>query len=300
MAHKAPRTITAEMVADAVYRAIPGLACDLPDDVKRALVAARAAETSPRGQVVLDHLIENAAIAACDRVPLCQDTGSVWACLEIGPETRVAGDVFAGVDAAVARAFAEARLRTSLACDAALDRSNTGDNTPAFCELSVASGHTDHSGHAAPAGTDPARARLHLMLKGGGSDNASRVVMLVPGAGRQGIVEEVVACVREKAASACAPVVVGVGIGSTFDKVAGLAKRALMRRIDEPTPHEGVAALEAELLAAVNATGLGPGGLGGATTALAVKANTAPCHIAALPLAVNMGCSAMRRLSIDL
>jgi len=280
------KRLTASMVADAVYRAIPTLAQVLPDDVRAALVSARAEETHPRAHVVLDHLVENFALAECDRVPLCQDTGVVWVCLELGSDVAVGGDIFSEVDAAVARAFDEARLRTSLVRDAAFDRSNTGNNTPAFCEIR----------------TTPKRcgARLHLMLKGGGSDNASRVVMLTPSAGHQGVIDEVVNCVRAKAVNACAPVIIGVGIGSTFDKVAALAKHALMRPLDEAAPDEQTAALEAELLSAVNATAIGAGGLGGVTTALAVKVNTAPCHIAALPLAINMGCSAMRRASIEL
>ena len=219
-------------------------------------------------------------------MPLCQDTGTVWASLEIGPDVLVAGDVLADVDDAVARAYDEARLRKSVVRDAILDRANTGDNTPAFCDIHPVD--------------EPGAARLHLMLKGGGSDNASRVVMLVPGAGKQGIVDELVRCVREKGANACPPLVIGIGIGGTFDKVAGLAKRALMRPVDEPAADPRLRMLEEELLAAVNDTGVGPGGLGGATTALAVRVATAPCHIAALPLAINMGCSAMRRCTIDL
>ena len=242
--------ITKSQVADAVYAAIPRLASELPADIEAGIAAARAVEDNPRGRAVLDQLAENARIAREDRVPLCQDTGTVWASLEIGPDVLVASDVFADVDDAVARAYDEARL--------------------------------------------------HLMLKGGGSDNASRVVMLVPGAGKQGIVDELVRCVREKGANACPPLVVGVGIGGTFDKVAGLAKRALMRPVDEPAADPHLRMLEEELLAAVNDTGVGPGGLGGATTALAVRVATAPCHIAALPLAINMGCSAMRRCTIDL
>ena len=138
------------------------------------------------------------------------------------------------------------------------------------------------------------------MCKGGGSDNASRVIMLTPGAGRQGVIDAVLACVREKAANACPPLVVGVGIGSTFDKVTGLAKMALMRPIDQVAPDPDAAELEAELLAAINATGIGAAALGGVTTALAVRVETAPCHIAALPLAINMGCSAMRRGTYEL
>lgn len=278
--------ITSQSVADAVRAAIPKLAFDLPADVLAGLMAARALEVNPRGAAVLDQLIKNAQIAQCDRVPLCQDTGTVWVSLEIGPDVMVAGDVLSGVDAAVTRAYEEAALRKSVVKDAIFDRSNTDDNTPAFCEIHPVS--------------ELGVARLHIMLKGGGSDNASRVVMLVPGAGKQGIIDALVDCVREKAANACPPLIIGVGIGATFDKVAGLAKRSLMRPIDAPAPDERTAALEAELLAAVNATGIGAGALGGAATALAVKVNTAPCHIAALPLAINMGCSAMRRCTVEL
>lgn len=278
--------ITKSQVADAVFAAIPRLARVLPPDVAAALAAAREVEDGPRGRFVLDQLMENARIAAEDQVPLCQDTGTVWVSLEVGPGVLVPGDVFSGVDEAVGRAYTEALLRKSVVRDAIFDRTNTGDNTPAFCDVHLVD--------------EPGAARLHVMLKGGGSDNASRVVMLAPGAGKRGVVEELVRCVREKGANACPPLVVGVGIGSTFDKVAALAKRALMRPVDEPADDPSVRALEEELLETVNATGIGPGGLGGRTTALAVRVNTAPCHIAALPLAINMGCSAMRRCTVDL
>ncbi|MEG0217641.1 MAG: fumarate hydratase [Raoultibacter sp.] len=280
------KLITSQEVARAVYEAIPSLACDLPADILAGLTGARALETGDRAREVLRQLVENAGIAACDRVPLCQDTGTVWVCLDIGPDVSVSGAVFSGVDAAVAAAYKEAHLRHSLVRDAFFDRTNTGNNTPAFCEVH-------------PVDT-PGTARLHLMLKGGGSDNASRVVMLTPGAGAPAIFDEVIACVRQKAANACPPLVVGIGIGATFDKVAGLAKRALLRPLDAPAANERTTQLEEQLLAAINATGIGPGALGGATTALGVKVNTAPCHIAALPLAINMGCSAMRRISLDL
>ena len=280
------RIISAREVADAVYAAIPRLACELPPDVLACLEAAREEESDPRGRIVLDQLVENARIAAADRVPICQDTGTVWASLEIGPDVHIAGDVMSGVDDAVARAYDEALLRKSVVGNAIFDRTNSGDNTPAFTDLHPVS--------------EPGVARLHIMLKGGGSDNASRVVMLVPGAGRTGIVDALVDCVREKAANACPPLVIGIGIGATFDKVAGLAKRALMRPIDADAPDEETRALEGELLAAVNATGIGAGALGGSHTALAVRVETAPCHIAALPLAINMGCSAMRRCTVDL
>lgn len=268
-----------------MYAAVPRLACDLPADVACSLRTACDLEAHERGGMVLDQLVSNAAIASEDRVPLCQDTGTVWVSLELGPDVLVSGDVFDEVDDAVARAYGEACLRKSVVRDALFDRANTQDNTPAFCEIHP---------NAEPG------ARLHIMLKGGGSDNASRVVMLVPGAGRQGVIDAVLACVREKGANACPPLVIGVGIGATFDKVAGLAKRALMRPIGSAAEDEAHRDFEAELLEAVNATGVGPGGLGGAHTALAVHVATAPCHIAALPVAINMGCSALRRCTVEL
>lgn len=277
--------ITKDMVARAVYEAIPRIACVLPDDVRAALERARRQEGATRGALVLDQLLENADIAARDRVPICQDTGTVWVCLEVGPDTLLAGDVFAEVNDAVARAYTEARLRKSVVRDALFDRANTGDNTPAFTDVHF---------------VETPGARVHVLLKGGGSDNASRVVMLTPGSGRQGIIDEIMDCVAHKAANACPPLVIGVGIGATFDKVASLAKTALLRPVDQRSDNPEVAAFERELLDRVNATGMGPGALGGRTLALAVHVNTAPCHIAALPLAVNMGCSAMRRATIEL
>ncbi len=278
------KIITKQAMAKAVYQAIPDIACVLPCDVKRSLVQARKAEGDTRGALVLDQLLENAEIAETDHVPLCQDTGTCWVCLEVGPDALVPGDVFDDVDGAVARAYTEALLRKSVVRDALFDRSNTGDNTPAFTDVhfSEASG-----------------CRLHVLLKGGGSDNASRVVMLSPGAGKQGILDEVMNCVRHKAANACPPLVIGIGIGGTFDKVAGMAKTALLRPVGSPAKDERTAAFERELLDMVNATGMGPGALGGKTLALAVHVNTAPCHIAALPLAINMGCSAMRRATFE-
>ncbi len=273
------------MVAQAVAEAIPELAFVLPRDIEEALVRAAETETSPRASEVLRILCENARIAARDRVPICQDTGSIWVCLEVGPDVLVPGDVFADVNAAVAEGYIKHNLRKSIVRNALFDRANTGDNTPAFTELRT---------------VDAPGARLQVMLKGGGSDNASRVVMLTPGQGREGIVNAVLDCVREKAANACPPLIIGIGIGATFDKVAGLAKHALMRPLDVPNPNADAAELERELLSRVNALGVGAGALGGATTALGVRVETAPCHIAALPLAINMGCSAMRRATIEL
>jgi len=278
--------LSAVAVAAAVRDAIPRVADSLRPDALEALRAAAQSERSPRGRAVLAQLLSNAGIAAGDSVPLCQDTGTVWVRIELGAEECLCGDVQSEIDAAVALAFREAKLRMSIVRDALFDRTNTETNTPAFVEVV----------HAARAGVG---ATVHLMLKGGGSDNASRVEMLPPGAGIEGVRRVVLETVEAKATGACPPLFVGVGVGSTFDKVAGLAKRALLRPIGTPPAGPSIAALEAELLAAVNATGIGPGGLGGDTTALAVHVMTAPCHIAALPVAVNLGCSALRSATIQ-
>ena len=259
--------LNAETVGEAVYDAIRQCAVTLRPDFQRAVEAAREeAVPESREAGVLDRILENARIGVTDGVPICQDTGSVWVCLEVGEKLSVPGKIFSRVNDAVARAY-------------------TGDNTPAFCELKLVSGTS---------------ATLHVLLKGGGSDNASRVVMLPPGAGANGVRKVVLDCVREKAANACPPLVIGLGVGTTFDKVAGLAKHALLREVDSPAASAEAAAFEEELLAEVNALGIGPAALGGAPTALAVHLETAPCHIAALPVAVNMGCCAMRSASVKL
>jgi fumarate hydratase subunit alpha len=278
--------LSSAVIAEAVRSAIPVAADSLRDDVLVALRSALERERSPRGRAVLEQLVENAAIAAEDRVPLCQDTGTVWVRVELGAEECVCGDLQAAIDAAVAEAYRDAKLRMSVVRDALLDRTNTRDNTPAFVEIAL----------GARPGTG---ATVHVMLKGGGSDNASRVEMLPPGAGIEGVKRVVLETVEAKATGACPPLLVGVGVGATFDKVGGLAKKALLRPIGSSPSNPRIAQLEAELLSAVNATGIGPAGLGGDTTALAVHVATAPCHIAALPVAVNMGCSAVRSASIE-
>jgi fumarate hydratase subunit alpha len=278
--------LTSASIAQAVRVAIPRAADSLRPDVLAALAGAAATERSPRGRAVLAQLLENARIAAADHVPLCQDTGTVWVRIELGADECVTGDLQGAIDAAVADAYRDAKLRMSVVRDALLDRANSGDNTPAFVDVVL----------GARAGTG---ATVHVMLKGGGSDNASCVEMLPPGAGVEGVVRVVLQTVETKAAGACPPLLVGVGVGTTFDKVGSLAKKALLRPLGSPPSDPRLADLEAELLAAVNATGIGPAGLGGDTTALAVHVATAPCHIAALPVAVNLGCSAVRSASVE-
>lgn len=282
----ATERLDAETVGEAVYDAIRQCAVTLRPDFRKAVEAARE-EAAPESREagVLDRILENARIGATDGVPICQDTGSVRVCLEVGESLAVPGNIFSRVNDAVARAYTDGRLRMSLVRDALFDRANTGDNTPAFCELKLVPGDS---------------ATLHVLLKGGGSDNASRVVMLPPGAGADSVRRVVLDCVREKAANACPPLVIGLGVGATFDKVAGLAKHALLREVGSSAASAEAAAFEEELLAEVNALGIGPAALGGAPTALAVHLETAPCHIAALPVAVNMGCCAMRSASVQL
>lgn len=276
--------LTAAQIGEAVRELVPRIACTLRPDVDAALRAAAVRERSPRGRAVLEQLVANADIAAVESVPVCQDTGSVWVRIELGSEETLAGNVLTEVNAAVAAAYRGSALRMSMVRDALLDRSNTADNTPAFVDLLWRPG---------------CGATVHVMLKGGGSDNASRVEMLAPDAGAEGVKRIVLETVAAKATGACPPLLIGVGVGATFDKVAGLAKRALLREIGTVPKDERIGAFEAELLDAVNATGIGPGGLGGDTTALAVHVVTAPCHIAALPVAVNMGCCAVRSASIE-
>lgn len=281
--------INPAQVGRAAYSAIRECATTLRADcfeaTQAALDAARAEDAGSREASVLGDIMRNARIGMNEGMPICQDTGSVWVCLEVGEELVIPGNVFSEVPGAVERAYTEGHLRMSMVRDALLDRANTQNNTPAFTEIHIVPGNS---------------CKLHVMLKGGGSDNASRLVMLPPSAGWDGIKAEVLACVHEKAANACPPLLIGIGVGATFDKVAGLAKMALLREVGSPAESDEAAAFEKELLDEVNATGIGPGALGGTPTALAVHLKTAPCHIAALPLAINMGCCAMRSRSMQL
>lgn len=271
-------------IAAAVSGAIAEAATGLRPDVRAAMERAAVTEVSERGRAVLAQLLENDRIATRDRVPLCQDTGTVWVWVELGQAECLDGDLQLAVDGAVARAYRDNALRMSVVRDALGDRTNTGDNTPAFIDLTLRPG---------------TGATVHVMLKGGGSDNASAVGMLDPSAGHDGIVRFVLEAVAARATGACPPLVVGVGVGSTFDGVGKLAKKALLRPLDLPAVTGAAAELEEELLVGLNALGIGPAGLGGSTTALGVRALSAPCHIAALPVAVNLGCSAMRSASVE-
>ena len=277
------REVHVDRVSDAVAEMVMRTNTDLPDDVTAALVAARERETSDVAQEILDQLLRNAEIARETKVPLCQDTGVAVVFADIGQEVVfVCGDLQAAVDAGGRRGCDEGVLRKSLVRDP-LDRSsNTGDNTPAVLHVTLVPGD---------------EVTLHVAPKGGGSENMSALWMLTPAQGREGVIEAIVAQVRAAGGMPCPPLVLGVGLGGTFELAALLAKRALLRPLGEPSPIPDVAKLEAEMLARVNATGVGPMGLGGVTTALAVHIERHPCHIASLPLALNVQCHAARHMT---
>ena len=256
---------------------------NLPGDVFAALADARARETSPIASEVLDQLLLNAERAEATGLPLCQDTGVAVVFVDLGQDAHlVGGGLQEAVDAGVRRGDEEGYLRKSVVRDP-LDRStNTGDNTPAVVHLRLVPGD---------------RVTVHFAPKGGGSENMSALWMLTPSQGRQGVVEAIAAQISAAGGMPWPPLVLGIGLGGTFELSALLAKRALLRPLGEPSPLSEVAELEREVLEAVNATGVGPMGLGGNTTALAVHIARHPCHIASLPLALNVQCHAARHMT---
>jgi len=251
---------------------------NLPERVLLALRRAADVESGP-ARAVLEALVENARIAAERRIALCQDCGLPLVFAEIGRQCHLSGDLYAAVNDGVARAYADGYLRKSVLGDPLRRDSNTGDNTPAVVHVRI---------------TDGDGVTLHVAPKGGGSENMSAVDMLVPAVGRQGVIDRVVKQVTLAGGKPCPPLVLGVAIGGTMEQAAVLAKWALMRELGEPSPDPETAELEKDILEAVNATGVGPMGLGGRTTALAVHVEKHPCHIASLPLAINLQCHAAR------
>ncbi|NPV28928.1 MAG: fumarate hydratase [Firmicutes bacterium] len=273
------RELTADLIEARVAELCQEASFELPCDVEAALAAALEQEESPLGRMILKDLLENAALARQERIPLCQDTGLVVVFVEIGQEVRVTGGSLGdAINRGVARGYREGCLRKSVVADP-LRRVNTGDNTPAVIHYEIVPG---------------AAFRLSVMPKGFGSENCTALGMLRPTAGREGVKEFVTAAVRQAGANPCPPVVVGVGLGGTAEKALFLARRALLRPLGAFHPDPEVATLEAELKEAVNALGLGPGGLGGTVTALAVHIETYPTHIAGLPVGVSISCHAAR------
>lgn len=257
----------------------------LGDDVLNAFKSALETEVSETGKDVLVQLIENAEIAAAERVPMCQDTGFAVFIVEVGQDCHiVGGSLYDAIHAGVRRGYGEGYLRFSIVGHP-LERVNTGDNAPAVVHIELVSGD---------------KLTIHMTAKGGGSENMSSLKMLKPSDGLQGVKDFILETVRLAGPNACPPMVVGVGIGGTFEKVAYLAKKSLFRPIGIRSPRPEIAALEEELMESCNKLGIGPQGMGGRTTALDVKIEIYPCHIAALPVAVNINCHASRHKHVVL
>ena len=277
-----------EIKAAAVTEAVAALCIEanahLPADVEAALAAARAAEPWPLAKHTLGLLEKNLEMADQCALPICQDTGMAVVFAELGQEVHIDGDFEAAVNEGVRRGYGEGYLRKSIVGDP-LRRVNTGDNTPAALHLRLVPGD---------------KLRLTVAPKGFGSENMSRLAMLRPADGVEGVERFVLETVRLAGPNPCPPMVLGVGIGGSFDGVALLAKQALLRPLDKPNPDEYYAKLEKKLLAAVNELGIGPQGFGGKTTALGLAIETAPTHVAGLPVAVNVSCHATRRASAEL
>ena len=258
----------------------------LPEDVLNSLRKARAEEESPLGRIVLDQILENAQIAAEEKVPICQDCGTAIVFLELGEELEITGgnlNLYAAIEEGVRRGYKEGYLRKSI-CHP-FTRKNTGDNTPAMIYTDIVPGN---------------KLKIMFCPKGGGSENMSAIKMLSPSEGIEGVKKFVIETVKSAGSNPCPPIVVGVGIGGTFERVALLAKKALLRPFGSQNTDSELAALEDELLEEINYLGIGPAGLGGSTTALSVHIEMLPCHIASLPVAININCHAARHKEVTI
>lgn len=272
------------MTAAEITEAVKDLALkanfELGGDVLAALEEAEASEESPIGRRTLATMRENAGLAREKRLPLCQDTGSASVFLDLGQDLRVEGDLTEAVEEGIRRGYREGDLRKSIVADPLFKRANTGDNTPPFLHVRVVTGES---------------ISITVMPKGAGCDNASRLVMFRPTTSMETIKSFVLSVVADAGPGSCPPLVVGLGIGGTFDTAGGLAKRALLRPLGERNQDSRLAALEDELLSQINGLGIGPAGFGGRTTALKVAIDTFPTHMASLPVAVNLSCHSLRR-----
>lgn len=257
----------------------------LAKDMGMALERAQSTEKSQIGRKILNQLQENLKIAREEQIPICQDTGMTVVFLEIGQDVHIAGELLEdAVNEGVRQGYAEGYLRKSVVSDPLL-RENTKDNTPAVLHTAIVAGD---------------KVKVTVAPKGFGSENMSRIFMLKPADGIEGVKEAVLTAVRDAGPNACPPMVVGVGIGGTFEKSAILAKQALTREVGSHSALSHIKKLEEELLEKINGLGIGPGGLGGTTTALAVHINTYPTHIAGLPVAVNICCHVNRHITREL
>ena len=284
MKESAMRNIDAGLIKKTVAQLCIKANRQLPTDVLEAIINAEKNEPWPEARRILGLLSDNVALAAEKCLPICQDTGMACVFVELGQDVHIEGDLEKAINEGVRLGYDEGLLRKSVVGDP-LRRVNTGDNTPALISLHLTQGD---------------KLRIIVMPKGFGSENMSALKMLKPSDGVEGVKKFVLDTVNAAGANPCPPIVVGVGIGGSFDKAAYLAKKALLRPLNEPNKDEYYAGLEKELLDGINATGIGPQGFGGRTTALGLAIETMSTHVAGLPVAVNISCHATRRASAEL
>jgi fumarate hydratase subunit alpha len=274
------RRINAGKITGTVAGLLDEASFHLPEDVLEAIKQAVQTEQSPAGREALKEILKNAVIAAREKIPLCQDCGAAVVFAEVGQDVHIVdGDLNAAINEGVRQAYNEGYLRKSVLARPFSARTNTQDNTPAIIHTDIVPGE---------------KVKIVVMPKGGGAENMSRLAMLTPAAGRQGVIDMVISTVDEAGPNACPPLIVGVGVGGTAEKAFLLAKRALLRKIGEHNPDAETAVLEKELLERINRLGIGPMGYGGSTTALAVNIEVFPAHLASLPVAVNLNCHSAR------
>ncbi len=279
------RVIKAQDIKDAVKAMFISLNCEIGEDITNALEIALDIEESDTAKSVLTQLIENNEIAKNEQIPLCQDTGMAVLFVEYGDKVVIDGDFDEAINQGVKEAYLEGYLRKSVVDDPVFDRKNTGDNTPAVIHTKIVKGET---------------LRITAGSKGFGSENMSQIKMLSPSASVEGVKAFVLDTVKKAGPNPCPPIVVGVGIGGTFEQAAQLSKRATFRSADSNNADERYAELEKELLDEINSFNIGPAGLGGKTTALAVNIEYSPTHIASIPVAVNICCHACRHKSVEI
>jgi len=279
------REINTDQITEAVRKIVIEASYDLGSDVIDAVRKAKTVEESPVAKGILDQVLANAEIAKNEHSPMCQDTGFAVLFVELGQDVKIVGGNYGdALQEGIRRGYTEGFLRKSVLSDP-LERKNTGDNTPAVIHTEIVPGD---------------KMKITIAPKGGGSENMSEIKMLKPSDGVEGVKDFVIDRVRRSGGNPCPPVIIGVGIGGTFEKCALLAKKALLRPVGDRHPNKYYADLELELLDKINKLGIGPQGLGGTTTALDVHIEVHPCHIASLPVAVNTQCHAARHKEVVL
>ena len=272
------RQISAQRITEVVKKLCIDANCYLPQDMKSCIETSYTQETWPQAKEILERIMENYQIAEAEGRPICQDTGLACVFVNMGQDVHIEGDLTAAIHEGVRQGYTEGYLRKSVVRDP-LDRVNTGDNTPAMIYYDIVPGD---------------RVEITVAPKGAGSENMSQIKMLKPSDGEQGVKDFVLQVVKEAGPNPCPPMVVGVGVGGSFDKAAFLSKKALLREAGQRNPDPAWAEMERELLEKINALGIGPQGFGGRTTALCVNIEQAPTHIASLPVAVNISCHVTR------